>query len=209
MTNHSMILRHKYVDRVCHWIVALSFLLLAFSGLGLFFPSLHWLTGILGTPQLARILHPWIGVAMVLGMTWLFLRYAAHNFFVATDWAWFRRIRDVLKGEVPDEVGKYNPGQKGLFWAIVATLLLLLISGLIVWRPYLAAMFPIPLIRLGLLAHAVMAVLFICLIIGHAYMAFWVKGSITGMIEGKVSRRWARHHHPRWYRDIVEKEKHG
>jgi cytochrome b subunit of formate dehydrogenase len=24
------------------------------------------------------------------------------------------------------------------------------------------------------------------------YMAFWVKGSIKGMIEGKVSRRWAK-----------------
>ncbi len=34
------------------------------------------------------------------------------------------------------------------------------------------------------------------------YMAFWVKGSIKGMIEGKVSRRWAKKHHPRWYREI-------
>ncbi|MEY0604225.1 formate dehydrogenase cytochrome b556 subunit, partial [Providencia huaxiensis] len=33
-----------------------------------------------------------------------------------------------------------------------------------------------------------------------------VKGSINGMIEGKVSRRWARKHHPRWYRDVGAKE---
>jgi formate dehydrogenase-N gamma subunit len=38
------------------------------------------------------------------------------------------------------------------------------------------------------------------------YMAFWVKGSIKGMIEGKVSRRWAQKHHPRWYREVERLE---
>ncbi len=38
------------------------------------------------------------------------------------------------------------------------------------------------------------------------YMAFWVKGSIKGMIEGKVSRRWAKKHHPRWYREVEAAE---
>jgi hypothetical protein len=38
------------------------------------------------------------------------------------------------------------------------------------------------------------------------YMAFWVKGSIKGMIEGKVSRRWAKKHHPRWYREVERLE---
>ena len=40
----------------------------------------------------------------------------------------------------------------------------------------------------------------------HIYMAFWVKGSITGMIEGRVSRRWAKKHHPRWYREVEAQE---
>jgi formate dehydrogenase-N gamma subunit len=26
------------------------------------------------------------------------------------------------------------------------------------------------------------------------------------MIEGKVSRRWAKKHHPRWYRDVERLE---
>jgi formate dehydrogenase-N gamma subunit len=26
------------------------------------------------------------------------------------------------------------------------------------------------------------------------------------MIEGKVSRRWAKKHHPRWYREVEAKE---
>lgn len=43
-------------------------------------------------------------------------------------------------------------------------------------------------------------------ILVHIYMVFWVKGSITGMIEGGVSRRWAKKHHPRWYREVESQE---
>ncbi|STS90961.1 formate dehydrogenase N subunit gamma [Klebsiella variicola] len=51
-------------------------------------------------------------------------------------------------------------------------------------------------IRYSLLIHATSAIILIHAILIHMYMAFWVKGSIKGMIEGKVSRRWAKKHHP-------------
>ena len=35
------------------------------------------------------------------------------------------------------------------------------------------------------------------------YMAFWVKGSIRGMVEGWVTVRWAKKHHPRWFREDI------
>ncbi|EGF17139.1 formate dehydrogenase subunit gamma [Haemophilus aegyptius] len=34
-------------------------------------------------------------------------------------------------------------------------------------------------------------------------MAFWVKGSIRGIVEGWVTVCWAKKHHPRWYREEV------
>ena len=40
-------------------------------------------------------------------------------------------------------------------------------------------------------------------ILVHMYMAFWVKGSIRGIVEGWVTVRWAKKHHPRWYREEV------
>jgi formate dehydrogenase subunit gamma len=46
---------HQPLDRgVC-------FLLLAISGLAFFYPAFFWLTGVFGTPQLARIVHPFVG----------------------------------------------------------------------------------------------------------------------------------------------------
>lgn len=82
----------------------------------------------------------------------------------------------------------------------------LLVTGVIIWRPYFAPFFPIVWIRIALLIHATAGIVLIHAILIHMYMAFWVKGSIKGMIEGKVSRRWAKKHHPRWYRQIEAKE---
>jgi formate dehydrogenase-N gamma subunit len=115
---------------------------------------------------------------------------------------------EVLKGnehKVAD-VGKYNAGQKMMFWSIMSMIFVLLVTGFIIWRPYFAHYFPIKLIRWSLLVHATAAIVLIHAILIHIYMAFWVKGSIKGMIEGKVSRRWAKKHHPRWYREVEAKE---
>ncbi len=66
----------------------------------------------------------------------------------------------------------------------------------------LCAVLPDAVVRYSLLIHAAAGIILIHAILIHMYMAFWVKGSIKGMIEGKVSRRWAKKHHPRWYREI-------
>lgn len=82
----------------------------------------------------------------------------------------------------------------------------LLVTGIIIWRPYFTHFFPMWIVRWSLLIHALSAIVLIHAILIHMYMAFWVKGSIKGMIEGKVSRRWAAKHHPRWYRKVQKAE---
>jgi len=103
-------------------------------------------------------------------------------------------------------VGKYNAGQKMMFWSIMSLIFVLLVTGIIIWRPWFAHYFPLGLVRWSLLIHATAAIVLIHAILIHIYMAFWVKGSIKGMIEGKVSRRWAKKHHPRWYEDVEAAE---
>ena len=56
--------RYTVAARINHWITAICLVLLALSGLALFHPSLFFLTGLFGGGQMARILHPWIGVVM-------------------------------------------------------------------------------------------------------------------------------------------------
>ncbi|MGQ7169864.1 hypothetical protein ACUOCP_22575, partial [Escherichia sp. R-CC3] len=89
-----------------------------------------------------------------------------------------------------------------------STKIMLMIDQNIIFCPalYFAQYFPMQVVRYSLLIHAAAGIILIHAILIHMYMAFWVKGSIKGMIEGKVSRRWAKKHHPRWYREIEKAE---
>lgn len=207
MNKDRLILRTRFIDRASHWFMVICFFLVAMSGLSWFFPSLNWLNGVFGTPQLARILHPFFGVVVYVVLMFLFVRFVRYNLPEREDAIWFRNVNKVLAGDhsQPLRIGKYNAGQKILFWGIMGLITLLMGSGVIIWRPWFADYFSIPLIRIALLTHALAGISLILLIIGHAYLAFWVKGSIRGMITGYVSRTWAKSHHDRWYQQISNK----
>lgn len=198
-----LIQRYSAAERINHWIVAVCFILLAISGLAFFYPAFFWLTGVFGTPQLARIVHPFVGVVMFLAFLRQFFRYYHHNFIDAEDVKWMKAVGTVMKGGEVGDTGRYNGGQKGMFWLMSGCMALLLVSGVIAWRPYFAGAFPIPLIRLALLVHASSALALIAGIIVHVYAALWVKGTIRAMVEGVVTHAWARKHHPRWFREMT------
>lgn len=206
MKKRDLIVRYSAPERINHWIVAFCFMFAAVSGLGFFFPSFNWLLNLLGTPQLARILHPFIGVAMFLAFMLMFFRYWKHNLVNRDDLDWAKNIHKVAMNEEVGDTGRYNFGQKCVFWAAIISLLLLLASGIVIWRPYFAAAFPIPLIRLALLVHSLAAVGLIVVIMVHIYAALWVKGTLTAMVEGWVTPLWAKQHHPRWYRAVREQQ---
>jgi formate dehydrogenase subunit gamma len=209
MNKDKLILRTRFIDRASHWFMVICFFMVALSGLSWFFPSLNWLNGVFGTPQLARILHPFLGVVVFVVLMFLFVRFVKYNLPERQDAIWFRNVKTVLAGDhgKPLQIGKYNAGQKILFWGIMGLISLLMLSGVVIWRPWFADYFSIPLIRIALFTHAVAGISLILLIIGHAYLAFWVKGSIRGMVTGYVSRSWAKSHHDRWYQQISKSDK--
>ncbi len=202
-----LIQRYSAPERINHWIVAVCFILLALSGLAFFYPAFFWLTGVFGTPQLARIVHPFVGVIMFLAFFRQFFRYWHHNLINSDDIKWMKSVKTVMQGHEVGDTGKYNGGQKGMFWMMCLCMLTLLVTGVIAWRPYFAVNFPIPVIRMALLLHACAAIGLIASIIVHVYAAFWVKGTIRAMVEGVVTHSWAKKHHPRWYREMTGKQK--
>ena len=104
-------------------------------------------------------------------------------------------------------VGKYNAGQKILFWSLVISMLMLFISGIVIWRAYFSSFFAIDLVRFASVLHALFAFVLITSITVHIYAAIWVKGSMGAMLYGKVSRAWARKHHRLWYDEMRNKER--
>jgi formate dehydrogenase subunit gamma len=205
-TPAKLISRYSPAERLNHWITAIAFLLLAFSGLALFHPSLFWFSQFFGGPVWTRILHPYIGVAMFASFSLLALKFWHHNLLTRNDMIWLGHIMDVVKNREDrlPEVGRYNAAQKLLFWTMAATIPVLLMTGIIIWRPWFAGYFAIDIVRLAVLLHAVCAFVIIAGIIVHIYAAFWVRGTLRAMLRGTVTKGWAAKHHAGWYRRIVK-----
>src|SRR5271165_4960740 len=92
--NADHIVRHTADARINHWIVAISFVLLALSGLALFHPALFWLTNLFGGGPWTRILHPFIGLVMVAAFYLLGAKMWRDNYFEQRDWIWLKKIKD-------------------------------------------------------------------------------------------------------------------
>lgn len=202
-----MIVRYTPNERSNHWITAISFVLLAISGLALFHPALFWLSNVLGGGQWTRILHPFIGLVMFTSFAILVLRFWHHNLMEPSDWKWLKQIEDVLNNREHNlpPVGRYNAGQKLLFFTLIGCMLGLLLSGVVIWREYFSWVFPIGLIRFAALLHSVCALVLIISILVHIYAAIWIKGSMGAMVLGSVTLGWARKHHRRWFDEIINK----
>lgn len=206
---HKPILRYTANERTNHWLVAILFFMAALSGLALSHPALFWLSHLFGGGPWTRILHPFMGVLMFVLFLGLVLRFWRANFITATDRQWLRRVDRVIRNEeegVPP-VGKYNAGQKLLFWTLLACMLVLLVSGVVIWRAYFSAYFGIDTIRLATLLHALAGFVLVLSIIVHIYAGIWIKGSVSAMLHGWVSRAWARKHHALWYREVTRDER--
>jgi len=197
--------RYTAGARINHWITAASLVLLAVSGLSLFHPSLYFLTALFGGGDFTRFIHPWIGVVLFFGFCGLFLRFWRANLWEGADNTWLARISDVLrdKEEKLPEVGKYNAGQKMVFWSMSALIVVLITSGVVIWDRYFSNAFSVETQRVAVLIHATAAVIAICVWIVHVYAAIWVRGTISAMTRGQVTGGWAWRHHRKWLRELV------
>jgi formate dehydrogenase subunit gamma len=197
--------RYNASERANHWTVGICFILLAISGLAFFHPAFFPLTMLFGGGTWARILHPYIGVILAFAFLILFLRFKGLNKMTDTDREWMRRVREMVDGNdhnMPEQ-GKYNGGQKKMFWWLSICVLLLAVSGVLMWRAWFG--FPVDVVRVGAVVHAVAGVVMIALVIVHVYAAIWTKGTIRAMWYGTVTRAWARQHHRAWYREVTGK----
>ncbi|HEV8017363.1 MAG TPA: formate dehydrogenase subunit gamma [Steroidobacteraceae bacterium] len=204
--NHpALILRHPTRDRVLHWLLVIAFLFVAASGLALFHPSLFWLTNLTGGGPWTTILHPFIGLVMVVTFIWFAAPKWRVNQLTASDYAWLKGFRYVLSGEEEKlpEVGEYNAGQKVLYFTLMACVLLLAVTGFVIWRRYFAGNFSVRVVRLGALVHAFVAFVLLVSIVVHISAAVWEKGSITSMVRGTVTPGWAYKHRRAWFRDMI------
>ncbi|HEV7386854.1 MAG TPA: formate dehydrogenase subunit gamma, partial [Phenylobacterium sp.] len=157
-----------------------------------------------GGGQWTRAVHPWIGIVLVLSYAGLVVQFWRENLWNRDDTAWVRKFNLILVNEeegVP-EVGRFNAGQKFVFWAMALLIPVLLFTGLVIWEVYFGAFTPLVVQRAAILIHSLAAIAAILVWIIHVYAGIWVRGSLRAMMRGDVTPGWAWRHHRKWLRSL-------
>ena len=203
---HNRILRYTLHERLTHWVAAGSFIYLMLTGLAFWSPWLFWIAIALGGPQISRILHPWAGLVFVAAVLTMFGMWASQMRTTENDKAWWRAVGHYIRNE-DDKMppaGRYNAGQKLLFWGFFYVGLLLLLSGAILWFPEYIPWSLRSLRYIAVILHPAAALLTIGLFLIHIYMSvFAERGAFGSVIRGDVSRAFAKRYHPGWYKEVM------
>lgn len=203
---YGRILRYTFKERATHWVAGFSYIYLLLSGLAFWSPSLFWLAAVLGGGQLSRILHPWMGLIFAVAVIYMYVLWANQMRMTETDKAWWRSLGYYVRNQ-DDKLppaGRYNAGQKLLFWGFFVCGLLLLLSGVILWFPEMIPWSLRYLRYLAVLVHASSALITIGLFMIHVYMGvFAERGAFGSVIRGDVSVDFAKRYHPGWYEEVV------
>ncbi len=175
------------------------------TGLPIWTPIFGWMAFLFGSLQVCRWLHPWAGIFFFASSLVMFLHWAGQMWLSKSDWAWLGRLLSSTKSETADaEVGKYNGGQKFFFFTSALAALALVLSGVVLWFPL---SFGQGLREVSWILHDLTFILFTASIIGHIYLGTASEpGTFSAMTRGAVSKKWARFHHPRWYREVTGEE---
>lgn len=198
--------RFNRFERIVHWGTAISFMVLAITGLAILFGK-HVIVPVLGHTAfgylliLGKTLHNYLG-PVFLGFTLVMIViWARDNVWQACDAQWISKAGGLVSGEhVPS--GRFNFGEKTWFWFGVTILGLVVAgSGLVLDFPNFGQLRE-TMMTFNLI-HVIAAIVLMLLSFGHIYMGtIGVDGALDSMKSGQVDETWAREHHEHWYNDI-------
>ncbi|MFZ5556946.1 MAG: formate dehydrogenase subunit gamma [Pseudomonadota bacterium] len=197
-------------DRVIHWSTAISWVLLAITGIMILFGK-HFLLPVFGytvfafLTNIAKNIHNFVGPYFIVSALAMFFTYLSRNIPRAHDLTWLSKLGGIFSGkEVPS--GFFNAGEKIVFW--VGLFLFTIIvgaSGLILLFPNFDQGREV--MQIANIVHSIASILFMAMIMGHIYLGtVGVPGAYKAMrTDGKVDEQWAKEHHELWYNEVKGK----
>jgi formate dehydrogenase subunit gamma len=152
------------------------------------------------------MLHPWAGLIFTASVTYMFGMWHKQMRFTEVDRQWWKSLHYYIanQDDKMPPAGRYNAGQKLLFWTFFLGALVLLLSGLVLWfTDYLP--WSLRWLRyIAVILHPVAALMTIGNFMIHVYMGvFAERGAFSSVIRGDVSMAFAKKYHPGWYQEIV------
>jgi formate dehydrogenase subunit gamma len=211
MAQNKKVQRFGRVARVTHWVIAISFFTLLFTGLGLFSPKLNGLLALFGGFESSRIIHRYAAVVFILTplVAFLMTPKAAIQYLKEIvkwdkdDWKYIKEFPKEFFGNNPvlPPQDRFNAGEKLNSIIVILGGLLQSVSGLFMWLGG-----PAELVKISYPIHALAFVITTTFLIGHLFMAMYHpnnRDALPGMMSGRVTEEFANHHHAKWYKRIV------
>jgi formate dehydrogenase subunit gamma len=197
--------RFNAVERLIHWATAVSFLTLALTGLVITFGR-YLLIPVIGhdaftaLAEASKYLHNFSSVPFVLGILLMLVFWIKDNIPGRDDLDWIRHGGGVLSksSSYHPEPGRFNAGQKGIFWIVVLGGLAMALTGYLMMVPfYFTGISGMQIVHV---IHSLMSAVMIAVILGHIYIGtVGMEGAFNAMGRGEVDENWAIEHHKGWY----------
>jgi formate dehydrogenase subunit gamma len=206
------VLRFRAFERFAHWLTAGSFVVLGISGLNITFGK-RLLLPLIGPEafsafsQWAKYAHNFMSFPFVLGLALIVAIFIKDNIPDKTDIQWFKQGGGFIKSKHAP-ARRFNAGEKLVFWGALGVGVLVAVSGYLLLFPfYVTNIFGM---QIAQGVHAVIAILFIALILGHIYIGtLGMEGAFEAMWTGEVDYNWAKEHHDLWLEEQLAKGRAG
>lgn len=222
--------RFNMIERSGHWLLAISFIILALTGLNITFGK-ELLMPLIGKSAFASLtlggkyIHNYVAFAFIIGLAMVTVMWIVHNLPSRHDVIWFLKGGGII-GSAHPPAKKFNAGQKIIFWVVVLCGISISLSGWALMFPFQTTMFadtfallnstigtewPTALTAIqeqqyASIWHAIMAVFMIVVIIAHIYIGtVGMEGALDAMTSGEVDRNWAKEHHSLWVEELDAK----
>ena len=201
--------RFSAFERFSHWLTAVSFVILGLTGLNITFGKLLLLPLIgpeaySNLSAAAKYMHNFISFSFVVGLALIVAKWLKDNIPSRVDIDWLKQGGGFIRGRHAP-AGRFNAGEKLVFWFALGAGAAVIVSGYMLLFPFYLS--NIAGMQIAQVVHAVVAMLFVAVIIAHIYIGtVGMEGAFEAMGTGAVDLNWAKEHHDLWLRDRLAVE---
>jgi formate dehydrogenase subunit gamma len=192
-------------ERFSHWLTAVSFVVLGLTGLNITFGKILLLPLIgpdnfSALSQAAKYVHNFVSFSFVVGIVLIVELWIKDNVPRKVDIEWLKEGGGFIKSKHP-QAGRFNAGEKLVFWCALGAGAAVIVSGYLLMFPFYVT--DIAGMQIAQMVHAVVAVLFVAVILAHIYIGtLGMEGAFEAMGEGTVDLNWAKEHHALWLEEM-------
>ena len=200
--------RFNAFERFSHWLTAVSFVVLGLTGLNITFGKVLLMPVIgheafSGFSEAAKYAHNFVSFAFSIGLVLIVVMWIKDNIPGKVDIDWVKQGGGFIKSKHA-HAGRFNAGEKLVFWFALGAGVAVTSSGFMLLFPFYLT--NIAGMQIAEVVHAVVAVLFVAVIIAHIYIGtLGMEGAFEAMGTGEVDLNWAKEHHDLWLRDQLAK----